>query len=243
MEIIPQSKNPRTIKYIILHCTAGPQTQTVEEIQAYWRRPVSKGGHGWKSPGYHFMIRPDGSYAQLAALDKICNGVAGYNSNAIHISYIGGVDSKGKAVDNRTEHQIRTQIELVTELKSAYPNAVILGHRDFSTDKNGNGIIEQWEWIKNCPAFDVRDWLQSEGLANFAKPSKIVYKLNYPLIKDKNVVTIQKALEKHGFKFPMYGNFGEMTDKAVREFQKSASLPDTGIVDDATCRALGIVLK
>ena len=45
----------RTIKRIFVHCTAGPQTQTVAEIQKYWKT-VNK----WTSPGYHYIVKPDG---------------------------------------------------------------------------------------------------------------------------------------------------------------------------------------
>jgi N-acetylmuramoyl-L-alanine amidase len=47
------------------------------------------------------------------------------------------------------------------ELSKKYPDAAILGHRDFSPDKNGNGIIEYFEWIKSCPSFDAADWLKN----------------------------------------------------------------------------------
>ena len=37
-----------------------------------------------------------------------------------------------------------------------WPRAKICGHRDFSPDKNGNGVIDPWEYIKACPCFDAR---------------------------------------------------------------------------------------
>jgi len=40
----------------------------------------------------------------------------------------------------------------------------IKGHRDFSPDLNGNGIIERNEWMKTCPGFSVADWLKG-GMA------------------------------------------------------------------------------
>lgn len=87
------------------------------------------------------------------------NGVKGYNSVSLHISYIGGIETRaGKqvAVDNRTVAQ-RTSIErLLRELRGRYPNAVILGHRDLSPDRNGNGIVDPWERIKECPSYDAK---------------------------------------------------------------------------------------
>jgi N-acetylmuramoyl-L-alanine amidase len=161
----------REIKYIVLHCTAGPQNQSVEVIQAYWK------SLGWKSPGYHHLIQSDGTDAQLLAIEKPSNGVKGFNSHSIHISYIGGVEViktvnssgrpvhvLGKAVDNRTPEQIQTQIRLVKKYKAMFPKAKILGHRDFSPDKNRDGIIQPNEWMKTCPSFSVAEWLRCTGL-------------------------------------------------------------------------------
>ena len=44
----------------------------------------------------------------------------------------------------------------IVDLRKLYPYARIVGHRDFSEDKNGNGTIEPWEWIKACPCFDAK---------------------------------------------------------------------------------------
>jgi N-acetylmuramoyl-L-alanine amidase len=89
---------------------------------------------------------------QLLAIDQVANGVKGFNSNAIHISYIGGVDKNGKALDNRTEAQINTQIQLLNRFKKEFPNAEIKGHRDFP------------RVAKDCPSFDVVTWLKMVGL-------------------------------------------------------------------------------
>lgn len=137
----------RSITHIVLHCTATPQTTTVESIQRYWRTPKPK-GNGWKDPGYHHIIKPDGTVADLHPIEKVSNGVAGHNAHSIHISYIGGVDSKGNALDNRTDAQKAAQIELLKKYKAMFPGVVICGHRDFAGVK------------KSCPSFDVAKWLE-----------------------------------------------------------------------------------
>jgi N-acetylmuramoyl-L-alanine amidase len=166
----------RKITHIVIHCTAGPQTQTVEAIQGYWRRVL-----GWKQPGYHHLIRADGTVADLQPIERRTNGVAGHNAGSIHIGYLGGVevtssrDAKGKvinvlgkAVDNRTPEQRATMERLVRKYHKLYPTAVILGHRDFSPDKNRDGIIQPSEWMKTCPSFSVRTWLGEIGLQPLA---------------------------------------------------------------------------
>lgn len=134
----------RKITHIVLHCTATPQTATVASIRNYWRDSL-----GWKSPGYHHIIKEDGEVVDLLPIDKVSNGVAGHNMNSIHISYIGGVDAKGRAVDNRTEAQKEAQIRLLKKYRKMFPDAVICGHRDFPGVK------------KECPSFDVAGWLKT----------------------------------------------------------------------------------
>ena len=91
---------------------------------------------------------PDGRVVTLLTEDKVSNGVQGYNSTAINVAYVGGIDSRGKAVDNRTEEQKRSLRELLQGLKRRYPNAHIMGHRDiWGKDPS--------KWKKQCPCFDA----------------------------------------------------------------------------------------
>jgi len=137
----------REIKYIVLHCTATPQATSVASILRYWKNKL-----GWKNPGYHFLIEASGQVHTLLPIEQVSNGVAGYNSNSIHISYIGGVNVEGKAYDNRTPEQILQQIRLLIELRYRFPKAVIQGHRDFP------------RVAKACPSFDTRAWLAAAKL-------------------------------------------------------------------------------
>ena len=140
----------RKINRIFIHCTAGSQrTYTDEKLLREFKN------RGWQNPGYHYVIRPDGSIFNCFPEDKIANGVKGYNSESIHVSYVGGIDSNKKAIDNRTIQQKETMKRLLQDLKNRYPNAVILGHRDISPDTNHNGKVDAWERIKQCPCFDA----------------------------------------------------------------------------------------
>jgi N-acetylmuramoyl-L-alanine amidase len=139
----------REIKHIVVHCTATAQTATVEQIKERWQ------AQGWSAPGYHVIVLPSGGYARLATDDQVCNGVRGRNQSSLHVSYIGGVDKFGKAVDNRTARQKETLIQIIKAWKAKYPQAKVLGHRDFSPDKNGNGRVDPTERLKECPCFDA----------------------------------------------------------------------------------------
>lgn len=129
----------REIKYIVLHCTGAPANQSTAEIKAYWKRV-----NGWKDPGYHFLINPDGSYDVLQPIEKPTNGVKGYNANAIHICYKGGANG----LDTRTDKQKETMEMLVRQMHVKFPKAEIKGHRDFPNVQ------------KSCPGFEVKEWLK-----------------------------------------------------------------------------------
>lgn len=137
----------RTIKYIVLHCSATSQNATIDGIQRYWRNVM-----GWKSPGYHWIIDKQGNTHQLANDEAVTNGVKGYNQESIHISYIGGVDAENRPMDNRTPAQVMAMFTLIYNYKKKFPNAEILGHRDFPNVK------------KACPSFDVKTWVKATGL-------------------------------------------------------------------------------
>jgi N-acetyl-anhydromuramyl-L-alanine amidase AmpD len=71
---------------------------------------------------------------------------------------VGGVNEKGVPEDNFTSAQYLALREMISFLRPKAPQAEILGHRDLSPDKNGDGIITSDEWMKECPSFDVRKW-------------------------------------------------------------------------------------
>lgn len=137
----------RNIKYIVIHCTATPQDTTIESIKKYWKNNL-----GWKNYGYHYIIPSYSNMVQLTNINNIANGVQGYNTSSIHISYIGGIDDKGKPADTRTENQKYWLKEIIKELKQQFPNAEVKGHRDFP------------DVHKACPSFDVKTWLKEENI-------------------------------------------------------------------------------
>ena len=129
----------RNIKYIAVHCTATQPSATVSSIQNYWRKNL-----GWKNPGYHFIVKPCGAIVELLPIEEVSNGVGGWNSQIINISYIGGIDTSGKPKDTRTKDQKEALLCKLKELKQKFPQAKIQGHRDFPNVK------------KACPSFDAK---------------------------------------------------------------------------------------
>ncbi|MHA7822478.1 N-acetylmuramoyl-L-alanine amidase [Chryseobacterium arthrosphaerae] len=129
----------RTINYIVVHCTATQPNAKIEDIKRYWREDLK-----WKSPGYHYMIKANGEILNTLPIDQVSNGVAGWNSQIINISYIGGVDKNNNPKDTRTAEQKASILKLLKELKSKFTKAKIQGHRDFPNVH------------KACPSFDAK---------------------------------------------------------------------------------------
>jgi N-acetylmuramoyl-L-alanine amidase len=152
----------RSTRALVIHCTAtlAHQDFHVQEIEAMHRR------RGWSQIGYHYLIDLDGTVEIGRKPDSSVGAhVGGFNSETLGIAYVGGLrSSDAKPVDTRTEAQTKSMIELCKKLLKKYPSALILGHRDFSPDLDGDGKIEKHEFMKECPCFDAGPWAVSVGL-------------------------------------------------------------------------------
>lgn len=141
INLIDKSTITRSINKVIYHCTATNPNATVTSIQKYWKDTLK-----WNSPGYHILIKSDGSWTQLQNFNQPTNGVKGHNSRSIHISYIGGIDSSGKALDTRTDGQKLILEYTYLMFKDRIKNVTFHGHYEFSN--------------KACPSFNVLDWIK-----------------------------------------------------------------------------------
>lgn len=145
----------RNIKYIVIHCSATKEGRpvTVGDITK-WHK-----ARGYRTIGYHYVVYIDGSVHVGRSESEVGAHVQSHNSDSIGVCYVGGLDAAGKSKDTRTVVQKVALRSLIGRLKNKYPSAKIVGHRDLSPDRNGNGKVEKWEWLKDCPCFDVKDEL------------------------------------------------------------------------------------
>ena len=152
-------RSRRRIDYIAVHCTATPEGRdlTVEQIRKQHK------SQGWADVGYHYIIYRDGTVNIGRDVDVSGAHVSGYNANSIGVSYVGGLENRPgvaysqlKAKDTRTEAQKASLMALLMDLRKLYPKAKIQGHRDFSPDRNHDGVISPDEWVKDCPSFDAK---------------------------------------------------------------------------------------
>lgn len=153
-------KAKRWINKIIIHCTASKEgvPMTVEQIDRIHRK------NGWAGIGYHFVIYADGTIHDGRSIDKTGAHTADYNTGSIGICYVGGLDKNGKPKDTRTLKQKHALYELVRRLMQMYNIKEVKGHRDYSPDKDGDGKISKYEWIKSCPCFEVSEFMNEYGL-------------------------------------------------------------------------------
>lgn len=131
----------RTIKEIIIHCSATPEGKpfTVQDITD-WHK-----SRGFRTIGYHFVIYLDGSIHNGRPLQEVGAHCKGHNAQSIGICYIGGCAPNGVTPkDTRTAEQSHALRNLLKELKAKFPDATIHGHREFAN--------------KACPSFDVSEY-------------------------------------------------------------------------------------
>lgn len=141
----------RKIDLIVIHCTATREDSPLSpaELDKMHRQ------RGFKGCGYHYYVRRDGAICTMRPVEVAGAHAKGFNANSIGIAYEGGLDAQGNPADTRTEQQKRSIRVLVRVLCEDYGIRKVVGYRDLSPDRDGDGVVEPEEWIKLCPCYDV----------------------------------------------------------------------------------------
>jgi len=145
----------------VVHCSATKPSQDIgaDEIDK-WHR-----ARGWKGGiGYHYVIRRNALIELGRPIDDIGAHALGVNKTSVGICLVGGIDDAGEPDDNFEPKQKRSLQFIINLLGMIYPGIEFVGHRDLSPDIDGDGVIEEWEWLKSCPCFDVHLWMRAHGL-------------------------------------------------------------------------------
>lgn len=150
----------RRIGLLAIHCTATMAGRPFD-VEAIRRMHKAQ---GWSDIGYHWLIGINGELWPGRPESIAGSHIRGHNANSIGICYVGGIGANGRPADTRTDAQKATMARLLKERRGVYPRARIRGHRDMSPDKDGDGVVERHEWLKDCPCFDVREWCRSVGI-------------------------------------------------------------------------------
>lgn len=136
----PMMASPGAVKYLVIHCSATrcDRDYTAEQLLRDHK------ARGFRTVGYHFYIRRDGSVTQHRRLLEVGAHCRPWNRCSIGICYEGGLDADGRPADTRTPEQTEQLILLLMRLVKLFPDTRIQGHRDMP------GSIP-----KACPCFDA----------------------------------------------------------------------------------------
>lgn len=119
----------KIIQRVVIHAT-GTDTKT----------PIKECAFQDGKPLYHYLIDRDGEIKQFSREAWSLNN----DDFAIHIGFVGGIDSEGNSIDNRTAFQKEAMFFKLVELTSRYNNLKVKGAEG-----------------KTSPGFDVKEWMKN----------------------------------------------------------------------------------
>lgn len=195
-------KERKQTNFIVIHHSASKEDLTVEEIHKYHRDQL-----GWAGIGYHFYIRKDGKIYRGRPeqksgahtepyFDKKQNKEIGVNSSSIGICLSGNFE-----IEQPTEKQLKALKEIIGYLRTKYPNAEIVGHRDLNATtcpgKNlysklgsviANSITPKDEYVKVFMTNNKLSVVQSNG-------KKFTYNIPKGTTKEDFIVDLAHGLK------------------------------------------------
>lgn len=164
----------KSINTIVIHCAATPNGKwvTTEDIDEWhakrnFKRDMSIAPlhePNLKHIGYHFVIYTNGAIGTGRPLTETGAHVEGHNQRSIGV-VMAGTDKFALSAWDTLAGNVKS---LRDYFKNKYNTVLkVTGHRDLSPDRDGDGIVEEHEWLKICPGFSVPSWL-----TNGMKPLK-----------------------------------------------------------------------
>ena len=134
--------------FIVVHSSATfPEMDVDAETIRQWHTKE----RGWRDIGYHSVITRDGSIQEGRDYHAVGAHVKGYNEVSVGTCLVGGINKHNDPEFNFTEKQMKSLKRELQWLKTLFPDAMVVGHRDLDPSTA-------------CPSFDVRKWLESENL-------------------------------------------------------------------------------
>lgn len=134
--------SPQSVRFLVIHCSATKCNRNYTE-KLLLRDHKAR---GFRTVGYHFYCRKDGSLTQFRKLLEVGAHARPYNRCSIGICYEGGLDEEGRPANTLTHAQHRVIRHLLLQLKILFPQAEIVGHRDLP------GATP-----KECPCFNAAE--------------------------------------------------------------------------------------
>ena len=175
----------RSINLIVVHCSATRSGQRIDragknaaqvidewhQARSFKRVAFAKANHNphLHAIGYHYVIDIDGTILSGRSLNETGAHAQGFNRMSIGICLIGGAEREANYTPNQwlslaalvkqQASRFKVPLQMPDRLDNQTIRDGVCGHRDLSPDRNGNGLIEPFEWLKTCPGFSVEKWL------------------------------------------------------------------------------------
>ena len=136
---------------LAIHCSATPATMDigVEKIKEWHVKE-----NDWEDVGYHFIITRSGELQKARPEEYSGAHAPAVNFRSLAVCLIGGTDNNQQWENNFTEAQFDSLKSLILDLIERYEIKKIIGHY-------------QVEPKKECPSFNVPDWLEQNDLDNY----------------------------------------------------------------------------
>ena len=132
---------------IVIHCTQTPPNMDVDvEKVTQWHKE-----RGFDTIGYHYLIKRDGTLQVGRDEDVVGAHAVAVNGTSIGVALAGGGTPDMGWENNFAPIQFQTLKSIIIKLKDKYNIEKIIGHY-------------QVEEKKQCPSFDVPEWLEKNGL-------------------------------------------------------------------------------
>lgn len=191
---------------IVIHHSA-TDAGTVESFHRYHRDK-----NGWCGIGYHYVIYKNGEVHQGRPEDSVGAHCVGANYNSIGVCMVGDFTKTMP-----TDEQLSGLIRLVDYLRGKYGWLDVQLHKEIDPSTACPGRYVWSEQQLKADTFYLRCDVHAPMLCNGCECDA--------------VKVLQNALNVlSGAKLDPDGIFGELTEKAVRTFQKSKEIDVDGIV-------------
>lgn len=152
---------------VVWHCSASPPSWDGHAADIATMHKAK----GWDDIGYHLVISREGAVQWGEDPRKQGAHALGVNRTSIAVCMIGGVDESGdpnnwwkdaKPENNFTAEQWESARATFLFLNRVYPAAEHVGHRDLSPDLDRDGRIDFTEFMKACPCYSVKQWIDND---------------------------------------------------------------------------------
>ena len=148
---------------------------------------------------------------------------------------------------NHTAFGYDTAVDMVRSFAESEDNQLVAMGRFILANPTMHRALRRLDWAGFAKAYNGRSYRQNryderlaEAFREFSRRALYVKGLVRRPDKGEDVKAVQRALNAAGFPMSVDGDFGKITEQAVKDFQRSQTLGADGIVGRQTAAALGI---